>query len=104
MAIIAGSNSATASEVNCAVQANIHFPLKSRKLFIRPICPITTALGSALREVAALKKLGTTNDVPSPPMKEQIENTINATYGCVSLMAIEIKMPTINTAPPITPP
>ena len=79
-------------------------PLKSSKLFIRPMCPITTELGSALRAVAALKKLGTTNDVPSPPINEQSENIVNAMYGFVSLMAIEIKTPAMNTAPPITLP
>ena len=68
------------------------------------MCPITTALGRALRAVAALKKLGTTNEVPSPPIKEQIENTVKAKYGSVSLRAIEIKMPAKNTAPAITLP
>ena len=68
------------------------------------MCPITTELGSALRAVAALKKLGTTNDVPSPPTNEQSENILKAVYGCVSLKAIEIRTPAMNTAPPITLP
>ena len=79
-AIIAGITRATASEVNWAVQAITHLPPKIKKLLIKPICPMTTALGNALRALAALKKLGTTKEVPKPAMRQPNENIPKAQY------------------------
>jgi hypothetical protein len=99
-----GIKRATASEVNSAVQAITHLPQKIRKLLINPIWPITTALGSVLRAVAALKKLGVMKEVPRPATKHPNEKTPNAQYLWVSPKRIEAITPNRKNIPPIAAP
>ena len=103
-AISAGIKSATARDVNCAVQAITHLATKIKELLIKPTCPITTELGRVLRELAALKKLGVMNDVPRPATKEPNENKANPQYLWVSPKKIDAAIPIKKSVPPVTAP
>ena len=90
--------------MNCAVQAITHLATKIKELLIKPTCPITTELGSGLRALAALKKLGVMNDRPRPATKEPNEKRAKAQYLCDSPNKIDADIPSKKNVPPVTAP